>query len=134
MLKVLFYRYCSSKNITCVSYAAQSKPKIQRIVWEEDRSVGASASQSSGSVAPQVMPLLPGSTEHMHHPGRGGGQLRGSFSRTPMQGYRSQPRHAARPMMQPAVMRQRAPSGLQVPRQTARRARGRSPGPRQQFY
>jgi len=134
MLKVLFYRYCSSKNITCVSFAAQSKPKIQRIVWEEDRSVGASASQSSGSVAPQVLPLLPGSTEHMHHPGRGGGQLRGAFSRTPMQGYRSQPRHAARPMMQPAVMRQRAPSGLQVPRQTARRARGRSPGPRQQFY
>jgi len=103
-------------------------------VWEEDRSAAASASQSGSNVGQgTVISLLPvaGSTEH--HASRGGTQTRG-FGRTPMQGYRSQPRHAARPMMQPAVMRQRAPSGLQVPRQAARRARGRSPGPRQQFY
>ena len=116
-------------------------------MWEEDRSAAASASQSSGNVAQgTVISLLqvPGSTEHMHHTSRGGSQMRGSFSRTPMGGYRGQPRHAARPMMQPGVMRQRAPtgmavprqmgSGLPVPRQVARRARGRSPGPRQQFY
>jgi len=104
-------------------------------VWEEDRSVAASASQSSGNVAQgTVIPLLPGSTEHMLHAHRGGSQSRG-FTRTPMQVFRGQPRHAARPMMQPAVMRQRTPGGLQVPRQVARRARGRSPGgQRQQFY
>jgi len=118
-----------------VLFAAQSKPKIQRIVWEEDRNVTASASPSASTVAQgTVIPLMSGSTEHMHHAHRGGGQPRG-FSRAPMQGYRSQPRHAARPMMQPSVMRQRTPGGPQVNRQVARRARGRSPGvPRQQFY
>jgi len=119
-----------------VLLAAQSKPKIQRIVWEEDRNISASASPSSGSVAQgMVIPLIPGSTEHMHHAHRGGGQARG-FGRAPTQGYRSQPRHAARPMMQSSVvMRQRTPGGLQVTRQVARRARGRSPGgPRQTFY
>jgi len=120
-----------------VLFAAQSKPKIQRIVWEEDRNVTASASPSTGSVAQgTVVPLLPGSTEHMHHAHRGGSQPRG-FSRMPMPNYRSQPRHAARPMMQPSVQRQRTPGGLQVTRQVARRAsaRGRSPaGQRQQFY
>ena len=120
-----------------VSFAAQSKPKIQRIVWEEDRNVTASASPSSGSVAQgMVIPLLPGSTEHAHHVHRGAiaSQSR-SFSRVPVQVYRGQPRHAARPMMQPSPMRQRTPGGLQMPRQVARRARGRSPGgPRQQFF
>ena len=102
-------------------------------MWDEDRNAAVSASQSSGSVTQgMVIPLLSGTSEHHIH--RGGSQARG-FTRSPMQGYRPQPRHAARPMMQPAVMRQRAPGGLQVPRQVARRARGRSPGgPRQQFY
>jgi len=119
-----------------VFLAAQSKPKIQKIVWEDDRNVSASASPSTGSVAQgMVIPLIPGSTEHMHHAHRGGGQSRG-FGRAPMQGYRSQPRHAARPITQPpVVVRQRTPGGLQVTRQVARRARGRSPGgPRQAFY
>jgi len=120
-----------------VSFAAQSKPKIQRIVWEEDRNVTASTSPSSGSVAQgTVHPLLPGSAEHVHHVHRGVGvgQSRG-FSRVPVQVYRGQPRHAARPMMQPSAMRQRTPGGLQVQRQVARRARGRSPGgPRQAFF
>jgi len=117
-------------------FAAQSKPKIQRIVWEEDRNVSPSASQSSGNVAQgTVIPLLPASTEHMHQVHRGGSQSRG-FSRGQIQqAYRGQPRHAARPMIQPSVVRQRTPGGLQVTRQVARRARGRSPGgPRQQFY
>jgi len=136
-----------------VCFAAQSKPKIQRIVWEDDRNVTASVSPSSGGVVAQgtVMPLFAGSTErgeHIghHHPHRGVGvgQSR-SFTRAsslPPGVFRGGPgsRHAGPrpPMMQPSAggMRQRTPGGGMLgQRQVARRARGRSPGaPRQQFY
>ena len=124
-----------SKTTIVLSFAAQSKPKIQRIVWEDDRNAGVSATQSSGSMAQgTLIPLIAGSTEHLHHVHRGGGGQTRGFSRTPMQVYRGQQRQAARPMMQQSVMRQRTP-GLPGPRQVARRARGRSPGAqRQQFY
>jgi len=143
VVMVILYFYCTyemfccytfNKTSTVMLFAAQSKPKIQRIVWEDDRNVTASASPSSGNVVQgTVIPLLPGSSEHMLQ-AHGSGPSRG-FSRPPMQVYRGQPRHAARPMMQPSVMRQRAPGGVQANRQVARRARGRSPGvPRQRFY
>jgi hypothetical protein len=124
--------------------SAQSKPKIQRIVWEpESRGSGQTSSQSgliaSGSVQGTVSPLVsdPGLAHsrrgavargyHAVSGGQGGyrsGQLRGS------------PRASVQQGSTPVIMN-RQPGAVQPQRfpQVARRARGRgSAGPRGGYY